>query len=391
MRSMTGYARATATVPAAAGGQDVREVCVEMRSVNNRYLDLSVRLPRSLTGLEERVRRALTAAGIARGKLDVTVTMTVRDASGEEGGATPLEPDMVFARRLADAAQRLSEGLGVPNDLTVSRLMAMPGVLVPVRPEAGESEEDAWGVLEPVLADAVAQFLDARAREGERLGADMLGKIARIRTLAAELAAASEEDVRTLRERLRSLIGQADVQPDEARIITECAVFADHISVDEELVRLSSHLDTLEGLLHTDDAVGRKIDFMLQETNREVNTVGSKCSNAGMARLVAEIKKGRNSMKFINIGYGNMVAVDRIVTLVSPDSAPIKRLIQDAKDDGRVIDVTCGRKTRAVIITDSEHVILSALQAETIANRLDSDADTDDAAEAGDADLTEDD
>ena len=152
MRSMTGYARATATVPAAAGGQDVREVCVEMRSVNNRYLDLSVRLPRSLTGLEERVRRALTAAGIARGKLDVTVTMTVRDASGEEGGATPLEPDMVFARRLADAAQRLSEGLGVPNDLTVSRLMAMPGVLVPVRPEAGESEEDAWGVLEPVLA-----------------------------------------------------------------------------------------------------------------------------------------------------------------------------------------------------------------------------------------------
>ena len=294
MRSMTGYARATATVPAAAGGQDVREVCVEMRSVNNRYLDLSVRLPRSLTGLEERVRRALTAAGIARGKLDVTVTMTVRDASGEEGGATPLEPDMVFARRLADAAQRLSEGLGVPNDLTVSRLMAMPGVLVPVRPEAGESEEDAWGVLEPVLADAVAQFLGARAREGERLGADMLGKIARIRTLAAELAAASEEDVRTLRvrfeERLRSLIGQADVQPEEGRIITECAVFADRISVDEELVRLSSHLDTLEGLLHTDDAVGRKIDFMLQETNREVNTVGSKCSNAGMARLVAEIK-----------------------------------------------------------------------------------------------------
>lgn len=98
-------------------------------------------------------------------------------------------------------------------------------------------------------------------------------------------------------------------------------------------------------------------------------------------------------MKFINIGYGNMVAVDRIVTLVSPDSAPIKRLIQDAKDDGRVIDVTCGRKTRAVIITDSEHVILSALQAETIANRLDSE-DTDgeaDVSDAADADLTEDD
>ena len=302
MRSMTGYARATATVPAAAGGQDVREVCVEMRSVNNRYLDLSVRLPRSLTGLEERVRRALTAAGIARGKLDVTVTMTVRDASGEEGGATPLEPDMVFARRLADAAQRLSAGLGVPNDLTVSRLMAMPGVLVPVRPEAGESEEDAWGVLEPVLADAVAQFLDARAREGERLGADMLGKDGGLRINGEKYSKTfvTEPDLKaggvafydgTTGALLTDVeAAPVDVQPDEARIITECAVFADRISVDEELVRLSSHLDTLEGLLHTDDAVGRKIDFMLQETNREVNTVGSKCSNAGMARLVAEIK-----------------------------------------------------------------------------------------------------
>ena len=96
-------------------------------------------------------------------------------------------------------------------------------------------------------------------------------------------------------------------------------------------------------------------------------------------------------MKLINIGFGNLVSQEWLVAIVSPDSAPIKRLIQDAKDDGRVIDVTCGRKTRAVIITDSEHVILSALQAETIANRLDSDADTDDAAEAGDADLTEDD
>ena len=95
--------------------------------------------------------------------------------------------------------------------------------------------------------------------------------------------------------------------------------------------------------------------------------------------------------QFIHIGFGNIVNTDKIIAVVSPDSAPIKRLIQDAKDDGRVIDVTCGRKTRAVIITDSEHVILSALQAETIANRLDSDADTDDAAEAGDADLTEDD
>ncbi len=294
MKSMTGYARAAAVVPVAGGGQDVREVCVEMRSVNNRYLDLSVRMPRSLAGLEERVKRTLAGAGIVRGKLDVTVTVTVRGASEEESGAVPLKPDMAFARRIAEAARVLSEELGIPNDLTVSRLMAVPGVLAPVQPDRDESEEDAWSILEPVLADATEQFLAARAREGERLGADMLGKIARIRELAGALSAASEEDVRTLRtryeERLRTLIGQAGVQPDESRVITECAVFADRISVDEELVRLSSHLDTLEGLLRAEEAVGRKIDFMLQETNREVNTIGSKCSDAGMARLVAEVK-----------------------------------------------------------------------------------------------------
>lgn len=294
MKSMTGYARATTAVVLTAGGQDVREVCVEMRSVNNRFLDLSVRLPRHLTGLEDRVKALLTGPGISRGKVDVTVTMTVREGTAEEGSATPLEPDMMFAGRLVEAAQQLSERFGIPNDLTVSHLMGMPGVMVPVRADEKLSEDDAWTMLEPALTEATAQFLAARQREGERLGADMQGKLLRIRSLAAELAASSEQDVRTLRgrfeERLRSLIGQAGVQPDESRVITECAIFADRISIDEELVRLSSHLDTLDGLLQEDAAVGRKIDFMLQETNREVNTIGSKCSNAGMARLVAEVK-----------------------------------------------------------------------------------------------------
>lgn len=294
MRSMTGYARASTAAALTAGGQDVREVCVEMRSVNNRFLDLSIRLPRQIAGLEDRIKASLTSAGVVRGKVDVTVTVTVRDGTAGEGGSIPLEPDMILAGRLVEAARQLSDRFEIPNDLTVSRLMAMPGVMVPVRADEKLSDDDAWTILEPVLAEATAQFLDTREREGNRLGADMLGKLSHIRSLAAELAAASEQDVRTLRERfeerLRSLIGQAGVQPDESRVITECAVFADRISIDEELVRLSSHLDTLEGLLREDAAVGRKIDFMLQETNREVNTIGSKCSNAGMARLVAEVK-----------------------------------------------------------------------------------------------------
>ena len=175
MRSMTGYARATATVPAAAGGQDVREVCVEMRSVNNRYLDLSVRLPRSPTGLEERVRRALTAAGIARGKLDVTVTMTVRDASGKRAAQRRWSRiwSLPAARRMLHSG--CPRGWAFRTISTVSRPMAMPGVLVPVRPEAGESEEDAWGVLEPVLADAVAQFRRAGTR-GRAAGCGYAGQ-----------------------------------------------------------------------------------------------------------------------------------------------------------------------------------------------------------------------
>lgn len=293
MRSMTAYARAAAAVPVRAG-QELCEVCVEMRSVNNRYLDLSVRLPRSLAGLEDRVKAALAAAGVSRGKLEVTVTLTVRDAAADGTGATPLEPDLLFARRLVEAADRLSEQLGVPNDLTVSRLMAMPGVLVPVKPAETATEDESWAMIAPVLSDATAQFLAARKQEGERLGADMLGKLSRIRELAAELAAGSAADIGSLRERfeerLRMLIGQAGIQPDEARVITECAIFADRLSVDEELVRLASHLDTLEGLLQSDEVVGRKLDFMLQETNREINTIGSKCSNAGMAKLVAEVK-----------------------------------------------------------------------------------------------------
>lgn len=292
MKSMTAYARASALSPAPGGNS--REITVEMRSVNSRYLDLSVKLPRTLAGLEDRIKTTLSDAGISRGKLDLTVSLTARDAASPDGGVVPLEPDMLFARRLTEAAERLSRELGLENDLTVSRLMTMPGVMIPVKPEAGETEDDLWAAVKPVLEEATQQFITAREREGARLGEDMRGKLTRIRELAAELAAGSAEDISTLRERfeerLRVLIGQSGIQPDEGRVITECAIFADRLSVDEELVRLSSHLDTLEELLSAETAVGRKLDFMLQETNREINTIGSKCANADMARMVAEVK-----------------------------------------------------------------------------------------------------
>ena len=288
MRSMTAFRRETAT-------GDGREITVEIKSVNSRYLDWSVRLPRTLGALEERIKATLTAAGVARGKVDVTVTLSA-PAAGDS--TPPLELDMDCARRYAEAAAALSQALpGVDNDLTVSRLLTLPGVMVPVKEEAvssAEAEEAAWVLIAPVLTRAVEGFLADRSREGRRLQADLTAKLTGIRAMTRTLADRSESNIRTFRdrfeERIRGIMRTAGVTVDESLLLTECALYADRVAVDEELVRLASHFDTLESLFAAEGPVGRKIDFLLQETNREVNTIGSKCADADMARTVAEIK-----------------------------------------------------------------------------------------------------
>lgn len=284
---MTAFGRAIQT-------QDAYEITVELKSVNNRFLDWNVRLPRAWTAMEERVKNALNTAGITRGKVDVTVT--VRDTRAtDENGATVLQPDLGAARRYTEAAAALSEALGVENDLTASRLLTLPGVMVPVKDTSDALDEDAmWAILAPAVTKAGEQFMAARLREGRRLGQDLLEKLSGIRVMVASIAACSDENIRTyhkkFEERIRALIGESGVAVDESRLVTECAVYADRVAIDEELVRLGSHFDALEALFTSDEPVGRRIDFMLQETNREVNTIGSKCSDASMARTVAEIK-----------------------------------------------------------------------------------------------------
>ena len=286
MKSMTAFGRATAV-------RDCYEITVELRSVNNRFLDWSVRLPRAYAALEDRVKSALTAGGIVRGKVDVTVTVTDTRAVSETG-APVMEPDMDCARRTVEAAARLSRELGIPDDMTATRLMTMPGVMVPVKNDKGEDDDVLWARLEPVIAEANAQFLAAREREGARLGEDLLDKLAGIRTLVGTIAEKSADNIgsyrRKFEERLRALIGESGAAIDESRIVTECAIYADRVAIDEELVRLSSHFDALEALFRSEEPVGRRIDFMLQETNREINTIGSKCSDADIACTVAEVK-----------------------------------------------------------------------------------------------------
>ena len=284
MRSMTAFGRATVV------GEGY-ELTVELRSVNNRYLDLNFRLPRVWTAMEERIKATLSAMGVSRGKVDFSVSLTDTRA---QTGAALTEPDLEAARNYLNAAALLEAELGVKNDLTATRLLTLPGVMVPVKEDTAETDDEVWAKLSPAVTEAVTVFLAAREREGARLASDVLSKLEGIRGMVATIAARSAENVATYRvrfeERLRAALGETGATFDENRVITECAVYADRVAIDEELVRLASHFDALEGLFKSSEAVGRKIDFMLQETNREINTIGSKCSDATMAQTVAEVK-----------------------------------------------------------------------------------------------------
>ena len=284
MRSMTAFGRALITT-------ESKEISVELRSVNNRYPDWNIRLPRAYAALEERVKTALTKAGITRGKVDVTVSLT--DHKVSDKATAVLEPDIAAADRYLAAARLLATELGVENDLTVSKLLTLPGVMIPVKEEAAD-DDAVWEMIAPVLSEAAAQFIAAREREGARLREDLLSKLSGIREMTATLAAATKENIAHYRarfeERLKSVMDDHGLILDEGRVITECAIYADRVAIDEELVRLGSHFDALEELFNATEPVGRRIDFMLQETNREVNTIGSKCSDADMAHTVAEIK-----------------------------------------------------------------------------------------------------
>ena len=286
MRSMTAFGRAQ------IAGEGY-ELTVELRSVNNRYLDLNIRLPRAWTAQEERVKTALSRLGVSRGKVDVNISVT--DTRTQSGG-TVLEPDLEAARRYLEAALLMRDELNVDYDMTTSRLLTLPGVMVPVKEDTDEDDDAVWAKISPALTQAVEAFLAAREREGARLGEDLLSKLAGVREMVATISARSEENIRTYRarfeERLRTVLGEvgSGVTFDENRVLTECAIYADRVAIDEELVRLASHFDALEGLFKSSEPVGRRIDFMLQETNREINTIGSKCSDAAMAQTVADVK-----------------------------------------------------------------------------------------------------
>ena len=280
IQSMTAFGRARATV----GGKDIS---VELRSVNNRFFDCSVKLPRSFSFLEEKIKPHLQAKGVSRGKVDVFVSIDVIDTPDVQ-----IEPDEGYAKAYLAALRSLGKTFGLQDDISIMTVAQNRDLFVIQKPQ--EDIERDWQDVRTVLEEALDRFLAARQREGENIKEDLCGKLAAIRQRVADIEALSLEDTQTYRQRLearlKEMLADNRIVFEESRILTECAIFADRIAIDEELVRLASHFDALEGLFKSSEAVGRKIDFMLQETNREINTIGSKCTDVRLARIVVDIK-----------------------------------------------------------------------------------------------------
>ena len=279
VKSMTGYGRGDLSF-------EGLQVTVELRSVNNRYLDCTVKMPRAYIFAEDAIKARVQGA-VGRGKVDVFVTMT---HSGGDGMAVTVNEEL--AKSYLNALKRLHElgGGRVKKNFRATDLARFPDVLA-VEKQKEDLELVKERLLE-VLELAVADFNSMREREGERLTADILNRAETVEVLLGEVEERSPQTVADYRARLEGKMRETlqNTQIDESRLLTEAAIFADKVAVDEETVRLHSHLSQLRELLAAGGAVGRKLDFLIQEFNRETNTIGSKCSDLEVTRRVVDMK-----------------------------------------------------------------------------------------------------
>lgn len=277
IKSMTGYGRCCESV----GGMNVT---VELKSVNNRFFDFSSRLPRNYGFLDEKLKAYLKGS-ITRGKLECNVLIDMVD-----------EPDVVaqvnhpLVQSYIKAYAELSETYGLENDVKVSDIARVSDVIL--LHKQPENEEKIWESVKSVTDKALANFISMREAEGERLRADVLSRLDVIIEDVEFVEKRSPETVKEYNEkllqRLRELLEDKSV--DEQRLLTEAAIFADKIAVAEETVRLRSHIDQMRSFLESDEAIGKKMDFLVQEMNREANTIGSKANDVEIAKRVVDIK-----------------------------------------------------------------------------------------------------
>ena len=280
---MTGYGRAQKIL-------NGRDILVEIRSVNHRYYEYSSRIPRAYAYIDEKLK-TLLKSGISRGKVEVNVTVNTI-----EGRDTVIAVNKDIALGYVNALRNLNKELGgdhggwLEDDIKLSKLIKLPDLFNIQK--APDNEEEIWNDIAQVAAEALEKFVEMRRIEGEKLKADVLSKSANILGMVErieELAPVTVENYRSrLYQKLSEVLEGKDI--DDQRIVTEAALFAEKIAVDEETVRLRSHISQLGSMLESEEAVGRKLDFIVQEMNREVNTIGSKAQDLNITRIVVDVK-----------------------------------------------------------------------------------------------------
>jgi len=275
---MTGYGRSQRQL-------DGWDITVEIKSVNHRYFEFSCRAPRSCGYMEDKLK-GLAQSRISRGKVDLYLQLANTGTRCESQVRVNLE----LAKSYVAALQALSDATGLPNDLDLAALSRYPDILTPERVEL---DEDAlWQAVSQVANEALDRFVQMRETEGARLREDILQRLGTVERLTETVQAQSPQTVEAYRARLYQKLGTllADRNIDDARVLTEAAIFADRVAVDEETVRLKSHLAQFRDILTQPDPVGRKLDFLTQELNREANTIGSKAQDAEIAAVVIALK-----------------------------------------------------------------------------------------------------
>lgn len=290
IKSMTGYGSANGT-------SGKLEISIELKSVNNRFFDCNIRIPRVYTALEDTIK-TVAQGYISRGKMDIFVTV---DSSKSDDVVISLNEPLADA--YMKALNDIESKYGIKNELTAITFSRIPDVLMV---EKKEVDTDALsGDVSEILKKALQAFNEMREKEGRKMYEDITSRLDKLEEMTGVIEARSPETVKEYVQRLEQKMKEVlqNTEIDESRILTEAAIFGDKVAVDEETVRLRSHISQFREILQMDEPIGRKLDFLTQEVNRETNTIGSKCNDAAMARIVvnmkAEIEKIREQIQNI--------------------------------------------------------------------------------------------
>lgn len=277
LKSMTGYGRSQQTI-------DGRDILVEIKAVNHRYFEFNTRIPRAYAYLEDKMK-TLVSSSASRGKIDVSISIyTV------EGKDAEVQINVELARGYANALRSIKDELSLVDNLSLSSISRFSDIFLVTK--TVEDEEIIWNEVKQVAEEALNKFIEMRIIEGERMHADIKSRLNLIEDYVSKIEELSPKTVSDYKERLYTKLKEVleNKNIDEQRVLTEVALFAEKIAVDEETVRLRSHLKQFHNLIESKESVGRKLDFLVQEVNREVNTIGSKCQDLAVTSIVVEMK-----------------------------------------------------------------------------------------------------